>query len=69
MSKNEYFQKRLNYSLRENKKFTAVYPFTATYPKNTEEKYTVGVIKKKDILTPSLKDFEEMKVNYNFIKK
>jgi hypothetical protein len=32
-------------------------------------KYTIEVVRKKDILVPSPKDFEEMKNNYNFIKK
>lgn len=32
-------------------------------------KFTIGVVKKKDILVPSLRDFEEMENNYNFFIK
>jgi hypothetical protein len=32
-------------------------------------KYTIGVVRKEDILVPDLKDFEEMENNFNFIKK
>jgi len=31
--------------------------------------YIIEVVRKKDILVPSLKDLEKMKNNYNFIKK